>query len=548
MTLKLMPLGGVGETGALNCMLYETDTTAILVDCGVGFANDRFPGVDVMIPNFDVLERVRNKLQAVVLTHGHEDHVGALPYFLQRFPVPVYATEFTRGVVWNKLEEFKLTKIDVRELVYDQTVQIGDVTIEPVYVNHSIMDVAALHIHANGRTAFHCTDFKIDHTAPDSRVTDLERMKEMGKEGLDLLLLDSTSVLNSGWTISESKVQTHLLELFKGIKGRIIACLFSSNSYRMQSLIDCAQATGRKVALTGFSTKEYTRIATSIGRLDLCEAELYDAEDIKKFDDDEILVIVTGSQAEPRSVLSRLSTGSFGPFKIKEGDTVVMTSRMIPGNEGRILEMLNRIALLGAEVISEGDEPHIHASGHAREDELREIMKALKPKYFIPIHGEYRYLRRHAQIAVEEGVAADHSMVITNGQCAELTKDSLRVVDEFEVGVVFMSENSQYTITLDAVNRRKKLALNGLVVVSVLYDAKTHNVATPASLFSEGIFGGVLEADIAREFSKFLDNVLDGINPTPQGEVVNAIKAAARKFYKSRYEIKPEVIVMVHEV
>ncbi|HLD44748.1 MAG TPA: ribonuclease J, partial [bacterium] len=346
--ITITPLGGLGRTGALNCMLYETAKTAILVDCGAGFVDDGYPGVDILIPNFDLLETKRDKLKAVILTHGHEDHVGGLPYLLQEICVPVYATPFTRGVITSKISEFKIKGVQLHELQPSHKIQIGDFAIEPVFIHHSIMDVVAFYITVADQKIFHCTDFKLDDSAPAQKQMDLDRFAAIGKAGVDLALLDSTNVLAEGTSESEAVIKDNLYEIFSSVPGRLIACLFSSNTYRLQSLLQCARQAGRKVALTGRSTKEYFRIAASLDRLDLAGIDFHDVEDIGQFADQEVFVIVTGSQAEPRSVLSRMSRDMFRPFKIREGDTLLMSSRMIPGNEGRILHMLNNIAQLGA--------------------------------------------------------------------------------------------------------------------------------------------------------------------------------------------------------
>lgn len=540
-------MGGLGETGALNCMLYETEQTAIVVDCGVRFMDESFPGVSLAIPNFDFLEPVKDKLKAVVFTHGHEDHVGALPYLMRRFPLPVYATDFTRGIIHTKFKELHLTDLQLNPLAFDKPVTIGDITIDPVFVNHSMMDVAALLISTSQVKAFHCTDFKIDHAAPE-RVIDLARIGEIGSQGLDLLLLDSTNALAPGWTESETKVRANLLELFTKIRGRIVACLFSSNAFRVQSLIECARITGRKVALTGRSTREYVRIASELKRLDSSGVALYDVEEIVNFPDAQILVLVTGSQAEPRSVLNRMSHNMFRPFRIRPGDTLLMTSKMIPGNEGRILAMLNRLSALGAEIIHDRMEPSIHASGHAKQDELREMIRLTRPRCFIPIHGEYRHLKKNRDIAVLEGVAEENALVILDGQTVVLSPEGLAPLDQQEIGQTLVSENTDYFITNRAVTRRRKMAFNGLVVVSVLYDKKHSRVRLPVQLASEGIFGEPEEAKALTGLSSFLGELIDEDPRIELGRLEKFFKIETRRFYKMEYQLRPEVVVVVHEI
>jgi ribonuclease J len=545
--LHITPLGGLGETGALNCMLYHTESTAILVDCGVMFADDRrHPGANVIIPDFSFLEPYADKLAAVVLTHGHEDHIGALPYLLRDYPLPVYGTDFTRGIIAGKLQEFDIKDPDFRELNYDVPVQIGDFKIDPIFVNHSMMDVAALAITQDKRNILHLTDFKIDHSAPDNRVIDLGRMKKLGEKGLDILLSDSTNSLASGWTGSETKVRANLVEQFTKIKGRILTCLFSSNTYRLQSLIECARLTGRKVALTGRSTKSYARIAMELGKLNTKDVELYDVEDMNKFEDSEVLVIVTGSQAEPRSVLSRMARDMFGPFKIKNTDTLLMSSKMIPGNEGRVLDMLNNLSMLGATIINSNYEAPIHASGHAKQDELKEIIRLTQPKHFIPIHGEYRHLQEHIAIACEEGIKAENCHLVLNGMTWELAKDGTGIVDDREVGRIYVSENINYNISENAIKRRKKLAWNGLIVASSIFDTQDDRISE-LQFKSEGIFGGDVEKQALEDLHKHMLGLLKG-NKLDMKAVKKFLKVEVRRFYKQNYELRPEVIVLTHEV
>lgn len=546
--IKITPLGGVGETGALNCMLYQTGQSTILVDCGVSFADDRqHPGVDVIIPDFDFVEPFRDSIKAVVLTHGHEDHIGAVPYFLKRFLVPVYATEFTCGLLRGKLTEFDIPNVDIREISFNERFQIEDFKIEPIFVNHSMLDVTALLISNGQHKVLHLPDFKIDRTAPDDALINLSRFKEIGEEGLDLLMMDSTNSLVSGWTTSESSVREGLLECIKKIEGRIIACLFSSNAFRLQSLIDCARATGRKLALTGRSTKEYVRVALLTNRLNLTGVEVYDVEEMDQFEDSQVMVIATGSQGEPRSVLYRMSRNMFRPFRIKEDDTILMSSKMIPGNEGRILQMLDQLTILGARIINREVDPSIHSSGHAKQDELREIFRLTRPKYFMPIHGAYRHLKKHAEIAQEEGLPKEKCVVACNGDTVEVSSQAVKIIDSKEVGRVFISENTNFEITAEAIKRRKKLAWNGLVVVSILFHSKTRRVKD-FQLFSEGVFGGDVESGSLRKLAGYFDALFLEPVESKQHGLTQLAKIEVRKFFKQHYQIRPEVVVLVHEV
>lgn len=543
-----MPIGGVGETGALNSMLYEGGDTAILVDCGVGFAGDRFPGANVIIPDFRDLEPMRSRLKALVLTHGHEDHVGAVAHFRKYFPdLPIYATDFTMGIVRQKFTEAGLAADRLVAVTPGRKFSIGELDIEPIFINHSILDAVALLIAHGARRALHLTDFKIDHSAPEGKVTDLARFKKIGEEGLGLLLMDSTNVFSPGWTDSEMVVRAGLMERFTSVKGRIVACLFSSNIMRIQSLIECARVTGRKIAFTGRSTKEYTRIAREIAKLDLGGVELYDVEEVTKFPDSEILVLATGSQAEPRSVLQRMSHGMFKPFKLREGDTLLMSSKMIPGNEGRILEMMNRVSTLGVDIVAEGMDPAIHASGHAKQDELREVLRLTKPQFFIPIHGEYRHLRKHAEIAVAAGVPESRSVIIMNGDTVALCDGTLERLEPMKLNRLFLHENDG-EISADAVRRRRKMAANGLVGVGVIYDKLRGVVMSEVTLDVSGMLGEDPEGAEVEALAEHVSGFLAEEPRMDRDKIAQKIKVEVRHYYKNRHQLKPEVMVLVSEI
>lgn len=543
-----MPIGGVGETGALNSMIYEGGDTAILVDCGVGFAGDRFPGANVIIPDFRDLEPMRSRLKALVLTHGHEDHAGAVTHFRKYFPeLPIYGTDFTLGIVRQKFAEFDLPADRLVAVTPGRKFAIGELDFEPIFINHSIMDAVAFVIGNGERRALHLTDFKIDHSAPEGRVTDLARFKKLGEEGLDLLLMDSTNVFSPGWTDSEMTVRAGLMERFTSVTGRIVACLFSSNIMRIQSLVECARVTGRKIAFTGRSTKEYTRIAREINKLDLNGVELYDVEEVTRFPDCEILVLATGSQAEPRSVLQRMSHGMFKPFKLREGDTLLMSSKMIPGNEGRILEMMNRISILGVDIVAEGMEPAIHASGHAKQDELREVLRLTKPKFFIPIHGEYRHLKKHADIAVSSGIARDRVAIITNGDTVALREGALERLEPMKLNRLFLHENDG-EISPDAIRRRRKMTANGIVGVGVIYDKLRGVIMSDVSLDVSGMLGEDAEGHETEALAERVSGLLAEEPRLDRDKIAQKIKVEVRHFYKSRHQLKPEVMVLVNEI
>lgn len=541
--IKIMPLGGVGETGALNCMLYETENDAILVDCGVMFPNDFHPGVGIITADFSILEEYRGKLRALILTHGHEDHIGATPYLLKRFELPVHATPFTLGILRQKLAEHGIGESCLKRYSHNETLQIGDFQIHSVFANHSIPDTVGLVIEACGQRLVHLTDFKIDHHNSQG-VTDLARLRDFGQQGVDLLLMDSTNVFAKGWTCSETHVAENLLQTFQKIQGRLIVCLFASNTQRLQGLLSAARATGRKVAITGRSTREYIEVAKSLGILSAQGVDFYDVEEIHQFADQEIMVIVTGSQAEGRSVLNRMSQEMFRPFRLREGDTLIMSSKMIPGHEGKILSMLNRVSLLGVEIIADRNDPPLHASGHAHEDELREIFKTVRPRHFIPIHGEHRMFLRHAELAVSEGVPAEKTLLLLDGQVAGLSAEGLKVVDQKESKRAYWTENAE-PIDYEAIRSRRYLAQNGVVAVGVKYDLDKWKLSPGVQLRSEGIIGEAREKDLSFELAGRLDELIERSPQKNPEDVEQFLRSVVRQFYSERFGLKPEVLVVM---
>lgn len=545
--LTLTALGGLGETGSLNCMLYETPTTAFLVDCGMGFPSGSMPGVNVMIPDFSGLsDTQRSKIQALVLTHGHEDHVGAVTHFFKTFGLPIYATPFTQGIVRQKFKEANLDASRIFNLKVDHELHLGDVRILPIFVNHSILDTVGLLIESAGQRVMHLTDFKIDLGAPSGKVTDLEHFKRIGNEGLDLLLMDSTNAMQSGWTPSEMTVRENLIEQMKSVDGRILVCLFSSNVIRLQSLILAAKATGRKLALTGRSSREYSSIAKDLGQLKTEGVDILDVEDLHNYADSEVMVVVTGSQGEPRSVLQRISEDYFKPFRLRKGDTVFMSSKIIPGNESEVYAMVNRLSEREARVVFDNDEHPIHASGHAKQDELRAVFEALKPRYFVPIHGEHLQLKTHIELAVSCGVPESHTRLTLNGETIAITEEGLRRVGSLSTGRVYLTDD-KLVIEEASVRLRRKMALNGMVAVSVVY-SPYQKQRLKIELQSYGLIGEEREQQACFELKDILMRDLKNLDAVEPEEWRKRVKVETRKYFRDLFFFKPEVVVLLHEV
>lgn len=545
-SVQIMALGGLGETGSLNCMLYETESSAIVVDCGMGFTSQFLPGVNFIIPSFDFLKTKKHKIKAIVLTHGHEDHIGSIAYLLKELKIPVYATRMTLGLVEAKVRNFGIMNPSLFLLSFHKPFVLADFTIVALPIDHSIPDAAALHLEVMGRHILHITDFKIDKTA--QRFAQFETFQKFATMPLDLLLSDSTNIFSPGFTLPESKIEENLHAQISKISGRAFVCLFSSNIRRVQSLINIAKSCGRKVAFAGRSTKEYTRIAKELGHLNTDGVAFHEVEEIARFADEQILVILTGTQAEAGSVLHRLSHQMFRPFEFKKGDTLLMSSTMIPGNEGDIFNMLNRISLLGVDIIAKESHAPLHTSGHAHQEELREIIRLTQPQFFIPIHGDHHHLKKHRLLAIEEGVKPQNTLVLLNGDVLEMNEKNIRIKEHIEIGQVYISDNPKYEITPSAVKRRKRITYQGLVVLSFINDLRKGFILPQAEVVSQGLFGGEHEESLTKELKIFIHEWLKDNKKLSKQAVESQLRHHVKKFYKQEVGLEPEIIFMIHDV
>ena len=412
--LKVIPLGGLGEIG-LNMMVMEYDHYILVVDSGLMFPEEYMPGVDVVIPDINYLRENRDNLKSIILTHGHEDHIGAMPFFLKEFNIPVFGTSFTMELLKDKLREHNLLEHAILQKVRAGDVtEFGPFTVEYISVNHSIVDGVGLAIDTPEGIIIHSGDFKIDQTPVDGQFTDLRRFAYFGARNVLALFSDSTNVEREGFTLSESDVKRTLEELFQSCNGRLIAAVFASNITRIQQIINLAVKFDRKVLFSGKSMQANIRIAKDEGFIRIAKEVEINEEKIDLFPDNEIAIITTGSQGEPMSSLTRMAQNRHKGIKIREGDTIILSSRFIPGNEKAITTVINSLYRMGAEVVYE-KVSHIHSSGHAYKEELKLLMNLVKPKYFVPIHGEYRHLVKHIQLAMETGMSSDRLLLIENG-------------------------------------------------------------------------------------------------------------------------------------
>src|SRR5580692_9540561 len=455
--LQIIPIGGLGEFG-MNCMVIRWDEDLFVIDAGLMFPESDLLGVDIVVPDITYLIENRSRVRGIVLTHGHEDHIGGLPWILSELKVPVYGTEFTLAYVEGKLDEHKLLdEIELIEIQPKHKFQLGPFTIEPLRVTHSLVDCVALAIETPVGIIIHTGDFKVDLSPPDGKAFDLSSFAEYGKRGVLALLQDSTNVDRPGYTPSEWAVKPRLDELFSRTKKKLFFSCFSSSIYRIGIAIDLAHAHGRKVAIVGRSMVESSEIAQDLGYLDLPPGLLIHPGQINDHAPENVMIMISGTQGEPMSALSRAAVDNHKHARIMPGDTVVLSSRVIPGNEKSIFRVIDHLYRRDANVIyDDGSNGLIHVSGHGCQEEMRLLINLVRPKYFVPVHGDYRYLKRHAEVAQNLGVV-DLAIVMENGEVLELDKDDARKIDKVTAGRVLIDSGSSIDVVEDLVIRDRRI-------------------------------------------------------------------------------------------
>ena len=433
--MKVIPLGGLESIG-MNITAFEYKNSIVVVDCGLSFPTDDMPGIDMVIPDVDYLERNLDRVEAFVITHGHEDHIGALPYVLRRVNVPIYATRLTIALIEKKLEEHEMMEIVERHTVnYGDVLKLGEFKVEIIRTNHSIADSAALAITTKVGTIVHSGDFKIDYTPVFGDIADLQRFGELGKKGVLALLCDSTNAIRPGFTMSEKTVGRTFDTIFaENVNRRIIVATFASNVARVQQIINAAAMVGRKVVCVGRSMVNVINTALELEYLEVPDGVLIDISEMKDYDDDELVIITTGSQGEPMAALSRMASGEHKAIEIKEGDTVIFSSRPVPGNEKTVTNVINELMMRGAKVIYQD----AHVSGHASQEELKLIYSLVKPKYFIPVHGEFKHLTAHSGLVRSMGHDPRNILILSNGMVLKLDSYSAVVTDRIDVEPVLV--------------------------------------------------------------------------------------------------------------
>jgi ribonuclease J len=551
-TLRIIPLGGLGEIG-LNLMVIEycpdgTETAAaIAVDCGLMFPEQQMLGIDVVIPDLSYV-REKHHLQAVVFTHGHEDHIGALPHLLREFNVPVYATPFTVGLLRDKLDEHDLLDdTELHEFRPRQSWQVGPFTIEGIHVTHSIVDAVALAITTPLGTIIHTGDFKFDQTPIDGQRPDLTRLAEWGERGVLLLLSDSTNVERPGTTPSERTVTRPLETLMAHAPGKVLVATFASHIHRIRQVVDLSLTQGRSLSVVGKSLVGNIEIARETGHLKIPADAFIEVSKIGDRDPRTVTLLTTGSQGEPLSALARIAVGDHPQVKIAPGDTIILSSRVIPGNERTIARLIDHLCRRGAEVYYEAI-ACVHVSGHACQEELQLMLNLVRPRYFVPIHGEYRYLVRHCQLAREVGLDPDGVFLLENGQVLEIAADGAHVAAPVHVGRVFV--DGLGGIEEEVLRDRRHMAEDGMVVVILGIEQQTGELLSGPDLLSRGFLpstnGEGFEA--AKEIVRTTLNELPTESRTDTGVVKERVRQALRRYFRRTFGRRPVVLPFVMEM
>ena len=545
--VTLTPLGGLGEIG-MNCMALETEQSMILIDCGLMFPDVILYGVDVVIPRMDFIISRRHKLKGIILTHGHEDHIGALAWIAPYLhDTPLYGSEFTLRLALKRLQERNLdANVSLRPVKARERVVLDDFAVTFIPVCHSIIEGFGLGIETPAGRIVHTGDFKIDRNPLDGHATDLKSFEKFSKDGVTLLLSDSTNVEREGFSLTEREIMASLDEIFAGADGRILVTLFATHIQRMQEIFDLAAKHGRKVAFTGRSLVANIEVAKELGHLRFNRENSCDMEELAYLDDDRIVILLTGSQGEPLSALSRVARSEHRQINIHKGDTVIMSSRFIPGNTRAITRVINELYRQGASVLYEKVQA-IHASGHAHQEELKIMLDTVQPKFFVPVHGEYRHLFKHAELAVSRGVARERALILENGQPLTISPDGIRLEEAVNAESILVDGKGVGDVGQSVLKERQILGGEGLVVVLLVQDEFGTIVFGP-SVQSKGFIFEQQYAHILEDAKCIILDVIEG-NPNSEAyKLEERIRSSLRRFFRKVLERDPIVIPLVARV
>lgn len=548
--LKIIPLGGLGEIG-LNMMVVEYDDVMFIIDAGLMFPEDYMLGVDIVIPAMDYIRENRDKVQAIIITHAHEDHIGALPYLLKEIRLPVYGTAFTLGIVRNKLIEFELNSfIDLNLVNPGETLTIDPFEIEFIRVSHSTADGVGLAIKTPVGVVVHTGDFRISHDAEKMKNTDISTFARFGEEGVLALMSDSTNVEVEGYTMSEQEVAKNLEKYIIAAPGRVVVALFASNVFRIQQIIDIAVRNHRKIIFNGRSMDQIIAVATDLGYIHYPPNTIVDVKQVGKFPDHEIVIITTGSQGEPMSALVRMASGIHKHINIKKGDSVILSSKYIPGNEKAIFNIINKLYRRGADVIY-SKIAQIHTSGHAHQEELKLMLNLTKPRYFIPIHGEYRHLVVHARLAEGLGMPRENVLVVEDGKVIAFDEAGGRIEGSVHTGRILVDGKGIGDVGRSVLKERRELSEGGLVVVTMIIDEETGVVLYGPELISKGFVFDSATGYLVDDAQCVILEIVEEIEAGRQDRIEllrKKLQKALKQYFEFAINRKPLIVPVIIEV
>lgn len=547
-TIRITPLGGLGEIGA-NMTVFETNTSAIIVDVGMSFPEESMLGVDILIPDFDYVRKIKNKIKGILITHAHEDHIGAMPYFFKEFQFPIYATPLPLGMISNKFEEhgLKAERSYFRPVQKRQLYQIGDFEVEFIHITHSIIDASALAITTKAGTIIHTGDFKIDHTPIDGYPTDLNRLAHYGDQGVILLMSDSTNSHKEGITKSENSVGRTFDTIFSSCKGRVIMSTFSSNIHRVYQAIERGVKHGRKVCVIGRSMERNLFTAMELGYVNLDKKIFVDADQVSKYPDNEVLIVTTGSQGETMSALYRMATDEHKYIKIKSTDQVIISAKAIPGNESSVSTVLNYLLKSGAKVAYQ-DFSEIHVSGHASIEEQKLMLRLIKPKFFLPVHGEYNHIVKHKETAMECGIEEKNIYLMNDGDQMEVCEKYLKRVKTVKTGKVFIDNQINKQISDEIVKHRQNLADAGVAVIIAQIDKNEKRL-----IQTRVITYGLVAENQTAHFTKEMQGIIEQFLANLKDEILldhwaleGKIRQAVRKHIFRKIKKYPTIVPVIY--
>lgn len=543
--IRITPLGGLGEIGG-NISVFETNKDAIIVDIGMSFPDGTMHGVDIIIPDFDYVRKIKDKIRGIVITHAHEDHIGAVPYFFKEFQFPIYATPLALGMISNKFEEhgLKAERKWFRPVEKRRVYEIGEFDIEWIHITHSIIDASALAIKTKAGTIIHTGDFKIDQTPIDGYPTDLGRLAHYGEEGVLCLLSDSTNSYKEGYTKSESSVGPTFDQIFARTKGRVIMSTFSSNIHRVYQAITYGLKYGRKVCVIGRSMERNLYTTMELGYIKLDRKIFIDADEVSKYKDNEVLIVTTGSQGETMSALYRMATDEHKFIKIKPSDQIIISAKAIPGNEASVSAVLDYLLKSGAKVAYQ-EFSEIHVSGHASIEEQKLMLTLVKPKFFLPVHGEYNHINKHKETAIKCGIPEKNIYLMSDGDQVELCQKYIKRVKTVKTGKVFVDNQINKQIADDVVIDRQKLADSGIVVIIAQLDKASKTLINKPRVFSYGLVADkqdhAFSKEMAEVLGQFFVNVKDEVLNDPRF-LENQIRQVLRKHIFRKIKKYPTIV------